>query len=174
VIPTPGRIRIRRIGAGEAETLRAILLRALADTPLAFGSTHAREAAYPPERWTTWARESADGGSRAAFFAVDAASDAVVGLAFVIVDPDDDTLAHLFSMWVAPEARRTGAGAALVDAVVAWATDQGAGRVRASVTVGNDAAARLYARGGFHDTGIREPLGHSDAEVVVLERPLGR
>ena len=77
-------------------------------------------------------------------------------------------------MWVAPEARRSGAGGTLVDAVVGWTTAVGAKRVRTAVTVGNDAAARLYTRGGFRDTGVREPLGHSDAEVIVLERPLGR
>jgi lactoylglutathione lyase len=41
------------------------------------------------------------------------------------------------------------------------------------VTTGNEPAARLYARAGFRDTGRREPLGHSDAETVMFERPLG-
>jgi ribosomal protein S18 acetylase RimI-like enzyme len=170
----PGRIRIRRVAAGEADTLRAVRLRALADAPLAFGSNLAREAAYPPERWVAWARESADGRRQATFLAVDAEGDAAVGLAFTVLDAEDDALAHLFSMWVAPEARRSGAGGALVDAVVRWATAAGAERVRTAVTVGNDGAARLYERGGFRDIGVREPLGHSDAEVIVLERPLGR
>jgi ribosomal protein S18 acetylase RimI-like enzyme len=40
------------------------------------------------------------------------------------------------------------------------------------VTVGNDAALRLYQRAGFADTGEREPLGHSDAMAIVLGRPL--
>jgi ribosomal protein S18 acetylase RimI-like enzyme len=170
----PGVVRIRRVAAGEADTLRAVRLRALADAPLAFGSTYAREAAYPRERWAAWASESADGRGQATFLAVDGESDAVVGLAFTVIDAADDALAHLFSMWVAPEARRSGAGGALVDAVVRWATAAGAQRVRTAVTVGNDAAARLYERGGFRDTGLREPLGHSDAEVIVLERRLGR
>jgi hypothetical protein len=43
-------VHVRRVRADEADALRDIRLRALADTPLAFGSTHAREAAYPPER----------------------------------------------------------------------------------------------------------------------------
>jgi ribosomal protein S18 acetylase RimI-like enzyme len=75
-------------------------------------------------------------------------------------------------MWVAPEARGTGAGAALVDTVVAWAAAHGALRVRTEVTVGNDGAARLYVRAGFRDTGERGPLGHSDAQTALVERAL--
>jgi ribosomal protein S18 acetylase RimI-like enzyme len=174
VTAPPGAIRIRSIAAGEADTLREVRLRALADTPLAFGSTHACEAAYPRERWTTWASDSADGARQATHFAIASESDAVVGLVVTVIDAEDAALAHLFAMWVAPEARNRGAGGALVAASVAWATARGAARLRTSVTVGNDGAARLYARAGFHDTGLREPLGHSDAETIVLERPLGR
>jgi ribosomal protein S18 acetylase RimI-like enzyme len=167
--------RVRRIRAGEAEALRAVRLRALADTPLAFGSTHAREAAYPPERWEEWARESAAGPRQAWFLAVaedaDAATDpAPVGLAFAVIDADDPERAHLFSMWVAPETRGTGAASALVDAAIAWTAARGARTLHTAVTIGNEPAARLYARAGFVDTGRREPLGHSDSETALLER----
>jgi hypothetical protein len=37
---------------------------------------------------------------------------------------------------------------------------------------GNAAGAALHGAAGFADTGWREPLGHSDAVVAVLERPL--
>jgi ribosomal protein S18 acetylase RimI-like enzyme len=173
--------RVRRIRAGEAEARRAIRLRALADTPLAFGSTHAREAAYAPEHWEKWARESAAARGRAWFLAIarDDAADAEadpdpppVGLAFAVIDADVPERAHLFSMWVAPEARGTGTARALVDAVVAWTAAQGARTLHTAVTIGNEAAARLYAGAGFVDTGRREPLGHSDAQTALLERAL--
>ena len=164
--------RVRRIAPGEGETLRAIRLRALADVPLAFGSTHAREAAYPPERWRDWAEASSAGGGQAFFFAVDGISGEPVGLASGVIWEADRETAHLYAMWVAAEARGSGAGAALVDAVVAWAAEHGALRVRTEVTVGNDGAARLYERAGFGDTGERGPLGHSDAQTALLERPL--
>jgi RimJ/RimL family protein N-acetyltransferase len=166
------RARVRRIRPDDAEAVRAVRLRALADTPLAFGSTHAREVAYPPERWEQWARESAGGDEQATFFAVGAADDRPVGLAYARIDADDRSVAHLFSMWVAPEARGTGAAKALVDAVIQWTTAAGARALHTAVTIGNDAAARLYARAGFADTGQREPLGHSGGEVALLERVL--
>jgi ribosomal protein S18 acetylase RimI-like enzyme len=217
--------RVRRVRADEGPLLRAVRLRALADTPLAFGSTHAREAAYPPEWWERWARESAAGARQATFLAIageaadagatagaaeagdagatdgaaeaqdaDGPADAAapvdaaqapdlddagtpnpsrpVGLAFAKIADDDPHDAHLYAMWVAPEARGTGAAAALVDAVVAWTTAQGARTLHTNVTTGNEPAARLYARAGFRDTGRREPLGHSGAETAVLERAL--
>jgi ribosomal protein S18 acetylase RimI-like enzyme len=159
---------VRRLGAHEADLLRELRLRALGDAPMAFGSTLAREHGYAPEKWERWAAESATGEAQAIFIAEPAA-----GMASGVIDSEDPALAHLYAMWVAPGARGTGAGRALVDAVVAWATDRGAERLTTSVTEGNAAASALYAAAGFADTGRREPLGHSEAVVAVLERLLG-
>jgi ribosomal protein S18 acetylase RimI-like enzyme len=159
---------VRRLGAGEADLLRTVRLRALGDAPMAFGSTLAREEGYEPEKWERWAAESASGERQAIFIAEPEA-----GMASGVIDDADPALAHLYAMWVARDARGTGAGTALVDAVVAWATDRGAERLTTSVTEGNAAAMALYAAAGFADTGRREPLGHSDAIVAVLELALG-
>jgi ribosomal protein S18 acetylase RimI-like enzyme len=159
---------VRRLGAHEADLLRDVRLRALGDAPMAFGSTLAREQGYAPQKWERWAAESAS-GERQAFFIVEPAA----GMATGVIDDEDSALAHLYAMWVAPEARGTGAGRELVDAVVAWATARGAERLMTSVTEGNAAAAALYAKTGFSDTGRREPLGHSEGTVALLERPLG-
>jgi GNAT superfamily N-acetyltransferase len=111
---------VRRLGAGEADLLRTVRLRALGDAPMAFGSTLAREEGYEPEKWERWAAESASGERQAIFIAEPEA-----GMASGVIDDEDPALAHLYAMWVAPDARGTGAGKALVDAVVAWATDRG-------------------------------------------------
>ena len=158
---------VRRLGAGEADLLRDLRLRALGDAPMAFGSTLAREEGYEPERWERWAADSASGERQAIFIAEPQA-----GMATGVIDDEDRALAHLYAMWVAPQARGTGAGKALVEAVVAWAADRGAERLTTSVTEGNAAAAALYAAAGFADSGRREPLGHSEAVVAVLERAL--
>jgi ribosomal protein S18 acetylase RimI-like enzyme len=158
---------VRRLGAQEADLLRDVRLRALRDAPMAFGSTLARETGYAPEKWERWAAEAASGESQAVFIAQPAA-----GMASGVIDDEDPALAHLYAMWVAPQARGTGAGRALVEAVVAWATERGAERLTTSVTDGNAVAAGLYTAAGFADTGRREPLGHSDAVVAVLERRL--
>jgi ribosomal protein S18 acetylase RimI-like enzyme len=159
---------VRRLGAHEADLLRDVRLRALRDAPMAFGSTLAREEGYAPETWERRAAESATGERQAIFIAEPAA-----GMASGVIDAEDPALAHLHAMWVAPEARGTGAGRALVEAVVAWATERGAERLTTSVTEGNAAATALYTAAGFSDTGRREPLGHSGAVVAVFERRLG-
>ncbi|MGZ6672124.1 MAG: GNAT family N-acetyltransferase [Solirubrobacteraceae bacterium] len=125
------------------------------------------EEGYEPEKWERWAAESASGERQAIFIAEPQA-----GMASGVIDDEDPALVHLYAMWVAPQVRGTGAGKALVEAVVAWAVHRGAERLTTSVTEGNTAAAALYAAAGFEDTGRREPLGHSDADVAVLERRL--
>jgi ribosomal protein S18 acetylase RimI-like enzyme len=74
------------------------------------------------------------------------------------MDAFEKSLAHLYALWVAPDARRLGVGYGLVDAICSWARDRGAAHIELSVTVGNDGATRLYQRMGFEDTGEREPL----------------
>jgi ribosomal protein S18 acetylase RimI-like enzyme len=158
---------VRRLRAHEAELLRRVRLRALRDAPMAFGSTLAREEGYAHAQWERWAAESATGEHQAIFIAEPAA-----GMASGVIDAEDAALAHLYAMWVAPDARGTGAGRALLYAVVAWASERSAERLTTSVTEGNAAAAALYTGAGFCDTGRREPLGHSEAVVAVLERRL--
>ncbi|HEY0364719.1 MAG TPA: GNAT family N-acetyltransferase, partial [Solirubrobacteraceae bacterium] len=129
---------MRRLRAHEAELLRDVRLRALRDAPMAFGSNLAREEGYAPEKWERWAAESATGERQAIFIAEPAA-----GMASGVIDAEEPALAHLYAMWVAPEARGSGAGRALVEAVVAWATERGAKRLTTSVTEGNAAGAAL-------------------------------
>lgn len=158
---------VRRLRAGEAGLLRDVRLRALRDAPMAFGSTTAREEAYGPGAWERWAADGARGERQAIFIAEPEA-----GMASAVIDDEDPALAHLYAMWVAPSARGSGAARALVEAVLGWSAERGAMRVTTSVTEDNAAAAALYAAAGFADTGRREPLGHSEGVVAVLERAL--
>ena len=52
-------------------------------------------------------------------------------------------------MWVDPDARRTGAGRALIDAVEEWSRGWGARRVVLWVFGTNEGAQRFYERIGF-------------------------
>ena len=82
-------------------------------------------------------------------------------------------VAHLYAMWVAPDARGAGVGRALVEAVVAWARGRGCGRLVLSVTETNRSARGFYEACGFADTGERRPLREgSDLDVLIFAKTL--
>lgn len=137
-------IVIERLGPDDGERLRAIRLRALRDTPEAFGSSYERESPFLPDKWaerlknqeSRWMVATADGAD--------------VGL---VCGKAEEGRMHLVSMWVAPEARGVGVGARLVDATVDWAREYGAEEVELWAVDQNDAARTLYARKGFTPSG---------------------
>ena len=149
---------IRRIRADEGPLLRSIRLQALAETPMAFGSTLAEERAYPDALWHERAAGAAAGCDRATFVAERDGCwiGIVTGLA-----RDQGAEPLLVSMFVDGNARRTGIGRALVDAVTAWARACGATRLTLWVTSDNYPAVRLYERCGFRATGGVQPLPHT-------------
>jgi GNAT superfamily N-acetyltransferase len=155
---------LRRIRSDEGLQLRSLRLRALADAPMAFGSTLAREESFPEHVWHERAAGGASGADRVTFIAERAGE--WLGLASGIVnapiDPNDPG-PFLVGMFVDPAERGHGLGAALVDAVVTWARAHGAARLYLWVTATNDPAVALYSKCGFQRTGETQPLPHSPA-----------
>lgn len=143
---------VRRLRPDEWAALRAIRLRALAEAPDAFGSTYAKTAALGDDDWRARA-DPPDG----AVFVVDGPTE-LVGMAIGGPAPTTTESAALYGMWVAPEARRRGVGAALMAAVKAWAIGAGYRGLGLGVTTSNAAAIALYERLGFTDSGERHPL----------------
>jgi GNAT superfamily N-acetyltransferase len=141
-------VDVRRIKADEWSLLRELRLRSLLDAPEAFGQRYENAAAEPEAEWRSAARASATGDRRAWFFARDGDAAAMeVGLVQARRRPPADCL--VFSMWVAPVARRTGVGKALLDAVAEWARGWGGRRIVLWVFGANDGALRFYERLGF-------------------------
>ncbi len=124
-------------------------LRALQDAPTAFGSTYEREVGFTEQDWR--GRLSDSGGT--AVLALHAGT--AVGVAGGYVDVPG--WLHIVSMWVDPAWRGRRIGRKLLERVVARATEQGL-RCHLDVTVGNDAARRLYEGYGFVGTGEVAPL----------------
>jgi ribosomal protein S18 acetylase RimI-like enzyme len=171
-------IFVRRFAAHEWTTYRDLRLRALADTPDAFGSTFAHEAARVDDDW----RDRLTKGARASHeLPLIALSDDVpAGLAWARLDDQQPDLAQLYQVWVAPDFRGRGVGRRLVEAVVAWAQTTGIRVLRLGVTRGDSAAVRLYRRAGFLDVGDARPLrpgSHLQSqpmELVVTAGPHDR
>lgn len=143
------RLEVRRITPEDWGLLREMRLASLTDAPEAFGQRYENAASEPESEWRGNARASASGDRRAWFIARAGEGDAVrdVGLVQARRRPPTDCL--LFSMWVAPGARRSGAGRELVNAVARWAAGWGATRVVLWVFGANEGALRFYEKLGF-------------------------
>jgi len=158
----PISLEVRRIRADEGPRLRALRLHALADAPTAFGSTLAREEAFPDSLWHERAARGASGGDGVTFIAEQ--DGRWVGLATGLAeDPEGPKPSGpvLVGMFVDGAERRHGAGAALVEGVAAWARARGAVRLSLWVTAGNEPAIALYRKCGFRPTGETKPLAHT-------------
>jgi ribosomal protein S18 acetylase RimI-like enzyme len=165
------KVAVRRIRADEAAQLREVRLAALARDPDTFGSTYERELAYEPSVWTNRAAEGAEDADGAVFVADGKAG--FDGMVMVRLESENPRRAHIYGLWVAPESRHAGLGAALTRATVDWARRRGATEIALTVVAANEAAAALYRGLGFVETGFTKTLGR-DASVVELEmaRPL--
>jgi GNAT superfamily N-acetyltransferase len=165
-------VEIRRAVPDDWPNVRGVRLRALRDTPDAFGSTFEEESGHDESAWRAWATGWDGADAQALFAAVEA--DAWLGIALGVRWGADAEIANLYAMWVEPGSRRLGAGRELVEAVVGWAHDlPGVRRVHLAATVTNPDAIAFYERCGFADTGERTPLRDGSPLLTVhLERPL--
>lgn len=161
---------IRTLHPADWPVYRALRLRALGDAPEAFGSTFAEESQRTDEAWAARLAAPALGAHRQGWPFVAELDGAPVGLAWVKLDAQDAATASLYQVWVAPEARDRGVGAALVKAAIAWARARRAHALHLDVTAGDGAAARLYRRLGFVDAGMpvaRPDTGLSEQAMVL-------
>jgi RimJ/RimL family protein N-acetyltransferase len=152
-------LRVRRIRADEGFLLRSLRLRALADAPMAFGTTLAEEQSRPDAIWHDRAADGATGQNRVTFIVE--SGDTPVGLGTGVRSDADTSRAALVGVWIDPVARGQSGGAALIAAVVAWAQSKGMRNLELWVTDGNARAIRLYERSGFCRTGKTQPLPHT-------------
>ncbi len=157
-------ITVRALGPADWRLWRDMRLRALADSPDSFGSTLEVAASRADDEWLPGSRDH----ERYLMAYVD---ERPVGMGYVGVDTE--AVAHVFAMWVDPAVRRMGVASALLDAMKAFASGQGATRMvlRASRPV--EAALELYRKAGYVATGSVTPLREgSDVETIELQLDL--
>lgn len=155
--------RIRPEGFQRARSLR---LRALEDAPDAFWVTAEQEARTTAAEW----RHRIARSDAATFVASRDGVD--VGLVVGARHHDHEGDAGLYAMWVAPRARGSGVGSALIEAVVRWARAAGYRSLRLEVGDANDHALRLYERTGFQPTGRVGALPPPRQHITEHERAL--
>jgi ribosomal protein S18 acetylase RimI-like enzyme len=147
---------IRAFSANEWRVYRDLRLRALADSPDAFGSTLAAETGHLDAEWARQLASSVDSPLNLPLVAE--VRGEPIGLAWGRIDTSDPDLAALYQMWVAPSHRGVDAGQMLLKAVIAWARARNASSLDLGVTCGDSPARRLYERAGFQPMGEPQPL----------------
>jgi ribosomal protein S18 acetylase RimI-like enzyme len=153
-------ITIRPIALDLLATYKSVRLQALRDTPTAFGSTYAEEAAFSDNDWRARV-ERKNNGRSITYLAFD--DDQPCGLVGVYLDEKDPATAHLVSMWVAPTHRRHRIGEQLVNAAIQWAAAKNARTLLLHCTSNNHTARAFYERLGFTRTGNTEPYRNDPA-----------
>ena len=154
-------VTIRALTAGEAELLRTVRLRALAESPDAFAGTLAEATALPGHEWTRRAAAASRGKTETIVIAINEEGEPI-GMAGGRVR-DEPGVISLFGMWVDPVARGERLGAQLVEAVVGWAAARGAHTLRLGVMSDVIGSVRFYERLGFARAGEERPLTRDPA-----------
>ncbi len=153
--------RIRTLCPEDWATYKLTRLASLADSPDSFGSTYEREALFPDSEWQS--RLEPTERAKNALPLVAECDGIPVGLSWGLIHEPDSNVAHVYQMWVSPEARGKGIAKSFLGRITAWAEARGCESVALSVTTVNDAAVNLYCSAGFVPSGEAEELRKGSA-----------
>lgn len=156
-------IEVARLTEDDWELWRDLRLRALQESPHAFGSTYARELAFTEQDW----RDRAGAGTGVTVIARRDGEPAGMGGGF----RDRPGWLKVVAMWTDPDHRGRGAGTAVLAHVASWAEARDL-RVHLDVAVANPGARAVYERAGFVATGETRPL--RDGSTSLVERLVKR
>lgn len=155
---------IRLLTEADAETYRALRLRALRESPEAFGSTYAERRARP---LSEFAEQLRAGGEPPERFTLGAYVEGELAGSVTFRRHSNTKERHkgaITAMFVAPEQRGRGLGRALMEVAVTQARAlPGLEQIQLSVVTTNDAAYALYTALGFEAYGLeRHALKQGD------------
>lgn len=161
-------ITVRTLAEDEWEQYRSVRLGALEESPEAFAATLEEERGYTEQLWRDRMRRSQR--------LLAEREGQPVGVASLGQHSENERVAELFGLWVAPAARGTGVASQLVQAGADVARAQR--RTHLAYWVGTDnGRAVAFASGfGFRPTDSRRPMrvrASDDEEEIAMVLPLG-
>ena len=176
-------LQLAPANATDVKQFSEIRLRALLTDPAVFDSTYERELALNDAQWRgRLASFAGHPGAVLAVFTVVATPTRVVAVTAAGARPNETvaapvgivgvglpepTDATIWGMWVAPEGRRRGLGAELLDNAEAWAVRSGAETATLWVHRSNNEAQALYQSRGY------ELVGPDDLPATVPDACCG-
>jgi GNAT superfamily N-acetyltransferase len=168
-------ITVRSLGEDEWEQYRSVRLSALEESPDAFVASADEERGYEEDFWRNRMRRSQRLIAEQDGAPVGVAS---VGQGRQESEKDNEKVAELFGLWVAPSARGTGVATQLVQSGADAARQQGRSHLAYWVGVDNGRAVAFASGFGFRPTDSRRPMrvkGDDDdvEDEVAMVLPLG-
>lgn len=147
---------VRTFKQSEWRIYKDLRLRALSESPDAYGRTLDEELQRSDDEWETRLERAQDRQTSLPIFAM--CNKTPVGLAWGRIDMSEPQVAHVFQVWVDPHYRNRGVGQQLLGELVGWAREIRVRWVELNVTQGNGPAMSLYGRLGFRPYGDLTPL----------------
>lgn len=158
-------VEIRRLSGDDAAEYRAFRIAAATESPHAFGDTPEGMASRPAESWRSLLDRHRDPDGLA-LAAIEGGR--WIGSMRALVE---DGVAWIYSVYVAPDARRAGVASELMTELLAWSA-QYAPAAMLHVGEVNERARRLYERFGFAPTGVtvQNPAYPANTELEMRSR----
>lgn len=147
---------VRQLDESEGPLLRALRLRALQDSPQAYGESLAGALECTDAQWTSLTQSTH----------LAEIAGQTVGMAYTFTDRTDAEVARVGGMWVAPEFRQRGIALSLLESARTWAEARGHRCVRLWVVPASPAEA-LYVRAGYAHNGKEMPFSSTDPRLLV-------
>jgi GNAT superfamily N-acetyltransferase len=159
-------ILTRRLEPDEVELHRELRLQALQDSPGSFRETFSEAVARPISYWQELSRSVSEAGAHVMFLALE--DSYPIGSVYGLRDRERSDTGRVGGMWVRSESRRQGVGRALLSEIFDWARQCSFRQLALWAPAQSHAAASLYHRVGFRETGNRRPFAN-DALVEIVE-----
>ena len=155
-------MEIRRLTGDDWAEYRAFRIAAAIESPYAFGATPQGMADRPDQSWRSLLETHRDPDGIALVAHDDTRW---IGLMRAHVEGG---VAWVYSVYVTPEARRSGVAAELMTQLLAW-SEQHAKSAMLHVGERNDRARRLYEQFGFAPTGVtvQNPAYPANTEIEM-------
>jgi ribosomal protein S18 acetylase RimI-like enzyme len=168
---------VRRLTPADAPEFRRLRLKALRESPTAFGSSYAEEARRPLAAFKTRLEARADNWVFGSLH-----GQRLIGVLRLVREQGkkERHKATIYGLYVAPSERRRGiARKLLAEAIATARTLKGLRQIRIGVVTSNAAARTLYVKAGFVEYGKEEDAlfvagrFHAESLMVKKLRPQG-
>ncbi len=158
--------RIERIAASQWQLLKELRCRALEDAPYAFSGTLEEAKKRSDEDWAAWAENCSNNPKAITFIAC--YDDKPCGMMGCRIVGEENEIAELLAVWVAPECRRLKVGQGLLEVTKQWAIESSVQVLHIWVAEQNASAISFYKAAGGQVTGQRQTFKSDTTQEEIL------